>query len=144
MEPKFQHNPKWNGSISWTNASFIVITPLLTLAMLPLVILKSGFSWWDFANFSFMIFTTGVALTVGYHRLFAHQTFETPAWLRGIFLFFGAGCLENSALKWASDHRYHHRFVDKDGDPYNINRGFFYAHMGWIFFADPPERTLAN
>ncbi|MGZ3660583.1 MAG: acyl-CoA desaturase, partial [Bdellovibrionota bacterium] len=120
MEPKFQHNPKWNGSISWTNASFIVITPLLTLAMLPLVILKSGFSWWDFANFSFMIFTTGVALTVGYHRLFAHQTFETPAWLRGIFLFFGAGCLENSALKWASDHRYHHRFVDKDGDPYNI------------------------
>lgn len=144
MEPKFQHKPEWNGSISWTNASFIVITPLLTLALLPYVILHSGLSWWDFAIFSFMIFTTGIALTVGYHRLFSHLTFETPSWMRATMLFFGAGCLENSALKWASDHRYHHRFVDKDSDPYNINRGFFYAHMGWIFFADPPGRTLAN
>jgi stearoyl-CoA desaturase (delta-9 desaturase) len=144
MQTKFQHNPQWNGKISWTNASFIVVTPLLTAALLPVVLLRSGLSWWDFAGFALMIFLTGVSLTVGYHRLFSHQAFETPAWVRGLLLFFGAGCIENSALKWASDHRYHHRFVDRDGDPYNINRGFFYAHMGWIFFADPPGRTLAN
>jgi len=144
IEAKFQHNPKWNGRISWVNSSFIVITPLLTLILLPIVLYTSGVSWVDFAIYSFMIFTTGISLTVGYHRLFAHQTFETPAWIRGVFLFFGAGCIENSALKWSSDHRYHHRFVDKDGDPYNINRGFFYAHMGWIFFQDPPDRTLNN
>ncbi len=144
MKPKFQHNPQWNGTISWTNTAFIVGTPILALIMLPLVIMHSGLTWADFAIWSFMIFTTGVALTVGYHRLFAHQTFETRSWVRALFLFFGAGCIENSALKWSSDHRYHHRFVDKDGDPYNITRGFFYAHMGWIFFNDPPERTLAN
>jgi stearoyl-CoA desaturase (delta-9 desaturase) len=144
MESKFQHKPSWDGSISWTNASFITITPLATVALMPYMFSHYGFSVWDFAIFSFMIFTTGISLTVGYHRLFSHQTFEVPALLRGLFLFFGAGCIENSALKWSSDHRYHHRFVDKDGDPYNINRGFFYAHMGWIFFSDPPERTLSN
>jgi stearoyl-CoA desaturase (delta-9 desaturase) len=57
---------------------------------------------------------------------------------------FGAGALQNSALKWSSDHRYHHRFVDKESDPYNINRGFFYAHMGWIFYKDPEERSFDN
>jgi stearoyl-CoA desaturase (delta-9 desaturase) len=144
MDAKFQHKPIWNGKISWTNALFITLTPVLTLVLLPLVILRSGLSWWDLAIFSFMIATTGVALTVGYHRLFAHQAFEVRPWVRGVFLFFGAGCIENSALKWGSDHRYHHRFVDKDGDPYNISRGFFWAHMGWIFFADPPGRTLDN
>jgi len=144
-EQKFQHNPNWrNTKISWVNASFIVITPLVTLALLPYVLYTSGFTWVDFAIWSFMIFTTGMALTVGYHRYFAHQTFDSPTWVRALMLFFGAGCIENSALKWSSDHRYHHRFVDKEGDPYNINRGFFYAHMGWIFFQDPPNRTLNN
>ncbi len=144
MEHKFQHKPHWTGSICWTNTAFIVLTPLLMLALMPVVILHSGFSWWDFAIYSFMIFTTGLSLTVGYHRLFAHQTFDTNPVMKAFLLIFGAGCVENSALKWASDHRYHHRFVDKDSDPYNINRGFFYAHMGWIFFGDPPGRTLDN
>lgn len=144
MESKFLHKPVWNGEFSWGNTAFLVITPLLTVGLLPYVLWRYGFSAWDFAIYSFMIFTTGIGLTVGYHRLFAHQAFETPAWVRGALLFFGAGCVENSALKWSSDHRFHHRFVDKDSDPYNINRGFFYAHMGWIFYGDPANRTLDN
>ena len=144
VQTKFQHNPQWNGSFCWTNAAFLVASPTIMVLLFPLVIYRAGISWWDFGIFSFMIFTTGISLTVGYHRLFAHQSFETPAWIRATLLFFGAGCIENSALKWSSDHRYHHRFVDKEGDPYNINRGFFYAHMGWIFFGDPPGRTLDN
>ncbi|HEY8280428.1 MAG TPA: fatty acid desaturase [Bdellovibrionota bacterium] len=144
METKFQHNPHWNGSISWGNVIFLISTPLLMFALFPVMIFHYGLHWSDFAIFSVMIFTTGFAVTVGYHRLFAHQTFEAHPLVRFLLLFFGAGCVENSALKWASDHRYHHRFVDKDGDPYNINRGFFYAHMGWIFFNDPPGRTLEN
>ncbi len=143
-EKKFQHNPHWNGKISWTNTAFIVITPLLTIGLMPYVLYTQGFALADFLIYSFMIFTTGISLTAGYHRLFAHQTFETHPLVKFFLLFFGAGCVENSALKWSSDHRYHHRFVDKDGDPYNINRGFFYAHMGWIFYDDPPSRTLTN
>jgi stearoyl-CoA desaturase (delta-9 desaturase) len=144
MDAKFQHKPIWDGEINWTNSLFITITPILAIALMPAVLHRYGVSRWDFAIFSFMIFTTGVSLTAGYHRLFAHQAFEARPWVRAVFLFFGAGCIENSALSWSSDHRYHHRFVDKEGDPYNINKGFFWAHMGWIFFADPPARTRDN
>ncbi len=49
-------------------------------------------------------------------------------------LFFGAAAFQQSALAWASQHRDHHRYVDTDNDPYNIKKGFFWAHMGWLFF----------
>jgi stearoyl-CoA desaturase (delta-9 desaturase) len=141
---KFLHNPHWNGKIYWPNTIFIISTPLLMFALMPYVLYTQGFALVDFLIYSLMIFTTGISITVGYHRLFAHQTFDTHPVVKFFLLFFGAGCLENSALKWSSDHRYHHRFVDKDSDPYSINKGFFYAHMGWIFYADPDGRSLEN
>lgn len=140
---KWQHQPRWNGEFSWVNTSFLIITPLLTLALLP-VYLSYSFAWADFAIFSVMIFATGFSITAGYHRLFSHQTYESAWIVRLFFLVFGAGGFQNSCFKWSSDHRYHHRFVDKESDPYNINRGFFYAHMGWIFRHDPVERSYAN
>lgn len=144
-EPKkFQHNPHWNGKIYWPNTLFIVGSPLLMFGLMPYVLYTQGFALVDFLIYSLMIFTTGISITVGYHRLFAHQTFETHPAVKLFLLVFGAGCLENSAFKWSSDHRYHHRFVDKDSDPYSINKGFFYAHMGWIFYADPDGRSTAN
>ncbi|MDE1977359.1 MAG: fatty acid desaturase, partial [Elusimicrobia bacterium] len=56
--------------------------------------------------------------------------------LQLFYLIFGAAAVENSALNWTADHRNHHRFVDTDAEPYNINRGGFYAHMGWICYRD--------
>lgn len=142
-DPKWQHNPQWNGKFSWVNTSFLVITPILFIGLLPFV-LKNGINWSDFFVFSLMIFLSGISLTVGYHRYFSHQSFECHPIVKIFFLVFGAANIENSVIKWGSDHRYHHRFVDKDGDPYNINRGFFYAHMGWIFAADPENRSFDN
>lgn len=55
------------------------------------------------------------------------------------FLLFGAATFQNSCLKWAVDHRRHHRHVDTEEDPYNINEGFFYAHMGWILLKEDPR-----
>lgn len=141
---KWQHNPKWNGKISWINSSFITITPALLIGLMPWVILNHGIHWSDFFVFSVMIFLAGIALTVGYHRYFSHQSFDCHPMVKLYFLLFGAACVENSAIKWSSDHRYHHRFEDKEGDPYNINRGFFYAHMGWIFLGDPEGRSYDN
>lgn len=140
---KWQHQPRWNGAFSWVNTGFLVLIPLLTLG-LAIPYWQQGPAWVDLAIFLFMIFTTGFGITAGYHRLFAHQSYDGPAWVKFFLLFFGAGAWENSAYKWCSDHRYHHRFVDKEGDPYNINRGFFYAHMGWIFYSDPAERSFDN
>ena len=53
-------------------------------------------------------------------------------------LFFGAASFQQSALKWSSQHRDHHQYVDTDRDPYDISRGFWYAHVGWILFWKHP------
>ena len=77
---------------------------------------------------------SSMAITVGYHRLFAHATFKTSPLVKFFLLFFGATTFEQSALKWASQHRQHHQFTDTPQDPYNIRNGFWYAHVGWILF----------
>jgi stearoyl-CoA desaturase (delta-9 desaturase) len=141
---KWQHNPRWNGKFSWVNTLFLVATPALTLILMPWQAWVHGFSVWDFAIFFFMMAASGLSITAGYHRLFSHQTYEASPLVKFLFLVFGAGAFQNSAFKWCSDHRYHHRFVDKEGDPYSISKGFFHAHMGWIFYTDPPERSFDN
>ena len=81
------------------------------------------------------MFISGVtAITAGYHRLYAHSTYRANAAYRFLMLAFGASTFQQSALKWASLHRTHHQYTDTEKDPYNIKKGFFYAHMGWILF----------
>jgi len=104
--------------------------------------MNEGWSWGIFFLTFFYYWATGISITAGYHRLFAHKTYDTHPLIKLFFLLFGAATFQNSALKWCSDHRVHHREVDKDADPYNINRGFFYAHMGWILFNDPTVHNI--
>jgi stearoyl-CoA desaturase (Delta-9 desaturase) len=141
-ETDWKRNPQWDGKLSLLNASFLLFSPLLALAGLPYFL--SDFHWSDFAIFFFMMQATGLAITAGYHRLLSHQSYEASPIVRFLLLCFGAAAFQNSALKWSSDHRYHHRFVDGAGDPYNINKGFFHAHMGWIFLRDPEGRSYDN
>jgi stearoyl-CoA desaturase (delta-9 desaturase) len=124
--------------LDWANTLFLTITPLVALIGVPLHAVGVGFSWPILGLFAFYLAATGLSITGGYHRLFAHQSYQTNAVVRLFFLIFGAAACENSALKWAADHRNHHLYVDKDRDPYNIRKGFFWAHMEWIFFQKPP------
>ena len=80
---------------------------------------------------------TGLGITVGYHRLFSHRSFKAHPILEWTMAIIGAAALENSALKWCSDHRRHHKHLDTDKDPYSITKGFFHAHMGWILENNP-------
>jgi stearoyl-CoA desaturase (delta-9 desaturase) len=75
----------------------------------------------------------GLAITAGYHRLFAHRTYRAAAPVRWVLLIFGAAAFQNSALSWSADHRAHHADTDGAGDPHDITRGIWYAHMGWLF-----------
>jgi len=79
------------------------------------------------------IYFTSFSITAGYHRLFAHRSYEAKPWLKAFFLFFGSSAFQGSLFDWASDHRVHHNKVDTPEDPYNINQGFWYAHIGWLF-----------
>ena len=82
----------------------------------------------------------GLSITAGYHRLFAHGAFRAVAPLRAVFLFFGAGAVQNSALRWARDHRDHHAYTDGEHDPYSVRHGFWWAHVGWVLFDKQVER----
>jgi stearoyl-CoA desaturase (delta-9 desaturase) len=120
--------------LNWTNTFFLLGTLLVALIGTPWYILKHGLGWPETLTFAILYLAVGISVTAGYHRLFAHKTYQASWPVRLFFLVFGAGALENSVLNWAADHRTHHDHVDHDRDPYNIQRGFWWAHIGWIFF----------
>ena len=76
---------------------------------------------------------SGLAITAGYHRLFAHRTYRASAPVRWFFLVSGAATFQNSALSWSADHRAHHAHTDTSADPHSITRGAWYAHVSWLF-----------
>jgi stearoyl-CoA desaturase (delta-9 desaturase) len=92
----------------------------------------------------FYIIATMCSITVGYHRLFSHLSFKAAWPVRLFTLVFGACAFENACLDWASDHRRHHKHVDHDGDPYDISKGFMWAHIGWLMFKLNPEPPMDN
>ena len=120
--------------INWTNLIFFSAVTLLAAAGLPAYWARSGISRSEWALFAFYVLATGFSITVGYHRLFAHRSFQASRLFTFLNLLFGAAAFEQSALMWASQHRDHHRYVDTPLDPYSIKKGFWYAHIGWILF----------
>jgi stearoyl-CoA desaturase (delta-9 desaturase) len=92
-----------------------------------------------------MWIVSGMGISMGYHRLFSHKAYKTNAFVRFIVLVAGATAIQNSALTWSSDHRRHHLNVDHDlEDPYSISNGFWWAHIGWVFFKTERENNLDN
>jgi stearoyl-CoA desaturase (Delta-9 desaturase) len=76
---------------------------------------------------------SGLAITAGYHRLFAHRTYRAAAPVRWLLLAVGATAFQNSAVSWSADHRAHHADTDADRDPHAISRGVWFAHVSWLF-----------
>ena len=124
--------------IDWTNTAFLLGTLLVTLTAVPAFIWHYGLSWFHVSLFVVFYILTGLSITLGYHRLFSHRSFQARWPVKLGTLIFGAAAFENSALTWCADHRQHHKHTDHDEDPYDISKGFFHAHMGWILFKMGP------
>lgn len=120
--------------IQWENVLFFGVTALFALVGTPLYIYFNGIALSEILLFAFFASATGLAITVGYHRLYAHATFKAHPIVHFFVLFFGAAAFEQSAIRWSAQHRSHHQFVDTDQDPYSIKKGFWYAHIGWLLF----------
>ncbi len=123
--------------VDWVNSTFLVSVHLAAAVGTTLYLVYHGITVAAVALFFLWTLACGFSITGGYHRLFSHGTYRAHGLVRAFYLFFGAAAIENSALKWSSDHRRHHAYVDQEYDPYNIKRGFWWAHMGWVFFKDP-------
>lgn len=128
--------------IDWVNTLFLTLSPLSALFFTYLFFKNSEHYIAQIILAVVFYFATGMSITAGYHRLFSHRAYKANPVLKLVYLLFGAAAFQNSALKWSADHRIHHNHVDDELDPYNINRGFFYAHIGWIFLkeADTVEK----
>jgi stearoyl-CoA desaturase (delta-9 desaturase) len=98
----------------------------------------------------------GHGVTVGFHRLFAHRSFEARRPLKIVLATLGSMSVQGSVIGWVADHRRHHRFADRPGDPHSPywrrdeptqgTRGLWHAHLGWCFTnqASPRERYAAD
>ncbi len=114
------------------NLAFVVVAHLVA-AFAIVYVSVIHFSWATLAFGAVWSILCGLSITAGYHRLFAHRAYTASPILRALYLAFGAASVQNSALSWCADHRAHHADTDADGDPYNIKRGFWWAHIGWVF-----------
>ena len=129
--------------VNWLSSGFLTVTFLTAIIGVPIYVSNFGLDLFLVAMFFIGFFITGISITLGYHRLFSHRSFKAKWPVRLATLIFGACAFEDSALDWSSDHRKHHKHVDHDDDPYDISKGFFWAHIGWIFFKLYP-RPLEN
>ncbi len=134
--------------INWVAAIVLTATPIAALIAIPWYALTHDFSLAAWLSFVVLLACNGLSITGGYHRLWAHRAYEAHWSLKIFYMLFGAMAIQNSILIWASGHRTHHRHVDEvDHDPYSINRGFWFAHIGWMlrkYESGEPDFRNAN
>ncbi|MGB0409352.1 MAG: fatty acid desaturase [Opitutales bacterium] len=116
---------------NWDMFIFVVAYHALLVVLLPAFI--EVFSWSALAFFIVTYTIGGMSITVGYHRLYAHKAYSANPFFEWCILIGSTLSFEMSALMWSHDHRIHHNHVDTDKDPYSIKRGFWYAHIFWLF-----------
>ena len=130
--------------------TFVAITvPLLGVVAVPFFLWGWGFHWTDLGLLLGMYILTALGITVGFHRLFVHHSFETYTWVKFVLTILGSMAVEEPMLKWVAIHRRHHQYSDTLGDPHSpqheghglfgLLRGFWHAHIGWFFMPDPPD-----
>ena len=121
---------------------FIAVPFLALVAAVP-VAWGWGLGWRDVALAVLMYAVTGHGITVGFHRHFTHGSFRANRGLKVALAVAGSMAIEGPVLRWVADHRRHHAFSDREGDPHSpwrygetvpaLVKGLFYAHMGWLF-----------
>jgi len=126
-----------------------IIVPFLGVVAAPLFLWGWGFHWTDLGLLLGMYVLTVLGITVGFHRLFVHHSFETYTWVKFIVAVPGSMAVQGPLLKWVALHRCHHQYSDTPDDPHSprhaghgvlgLLRGFWHAHLGWFFEPDPPD-----
>jgi len=117
---------------NWLMVFFLTVIPVVGLLGTPAYIFFNGIVWQEPFLLIIGWVAAGMGITFGYHRLFAHRSFKAHPFVQIVAMLCGTGALQNTILKWCSDHRMHHNKLDTEEDPYSITKGFFHAHIGWI------------
>ena len=132
------------GGIDFGIMGFLLLTPVLGVVGTAVYTIVYGFELWMLILALAMYVAVGMSICAGYHRFFSHKSYEASRPLQVFYALFGAMAAQNSILWWSSSHRVHHQHVDRDWDPYNIKRGFWWAHIVWIFYRHAPPDAEGN
>lgn len=116
--------------LNWLNTSTLTAIHLVAL----LALLPSNFSW-SAIGIALLLhwITGGLGITLGFHRLITHRSFQTPKWLEYFFVVCGCLACQGGVIDWVGLHRIHHQYSDLEQDPHDSNQGFWWSHMGWMY-----------
>jgi Fatty-acid desaturase len=115
----------------------VVVIPFLATIYAITLVWQRYVTALDIAMMLVMYVISGMGITIGFHRLLTHRSFETNKYLRGMFLIMGSMAVEGPAATWASTHIQHHAHSDKEDDPHSPLEGLWHAHIGWMFSDKP-------
>jgi stearoyl-CoA desaturase (delta-9 desaturase) len=127
----------------------VTVVPLLLLAFAVREAWDGVLHWQDLVVFAVTYVPIGFGVTVGFHRLLTHRSFQTSRPVRALFAALGSASVEGPVIEWVAYHRKHHVFSDCEGDPHSPHvghgsgwrgalRGLFHAHVGWVCFSSEP------
>ena len=127
-EPTIKRGTRW-GTITF----MVAIHVLAVVALLP--------RFWSLPAVASLLVlywvTACLGVTIGYHRLLCHRSFQLPQWLERFFATCGALSCQHGPIDWVGLHRHHHKFSDTDVDHHTSLKGFWWSHMGWMFETIP-------
>lgn len=105
--------------------------------------LPGTFSWQAVGLALFLHWVTGcLGVTLGFHRLVTHRSFQTPKWLEYFLILCGSLSCQGGPIEWIGLHRHHHAHSDQEADHHNSGRGFWWSHMGWMFYEVPAKQEI--
>jgi stearoyl-CoA desaturase (Delta-9 desaturase) len=124
-----------------------VVVPFLLLGVAAWQAWGGALRLTDVVLFVTLYVATALGVTVGFHRHLTHRSFKTTRGVRVTLALLGSAAVEGPVISWCADHRKHHAFSDKEGDPHSPHvghdggwrgalAGLFHAHVGWMFVHD--------
>jgi len=130
-----------------------VVLPFVAFVAAIVLLWNTYVDWSDLAVLAIMYVLTGYGVTLGFHRLLTHRSFQTFKPVEYVLAGLGSMAVQGPVMTWVADHRKHHAHTDKEGDPHSPHghgggisgalAGLWYAHVGWPFDRAgqaPPER----
>jgi stearoyl-CoA desaturase (delta-9 desaturase) len=140
----------WLRPARWLLTTAVLLIPVAALVLVLTGTIADAYYWPNLVLAVVFYVVIGHGVTVGFHRLFTHKSFEAKRPLKVALAVLGSMGVEGSVIGWVADHRRHHRFVEQDGDPHSPARpetqrlgrlrGLVHAHMGWFYKSSVTSR----
>ena len=133
-----------NEGVHRTVTGIVTVAPVAFLIVAMWQAWNEALHWYDLVVFAITYVPIGLGVTIGFHRHLTHRSFKTSPLLRGVLAALGSAAIEGPVISWVADHRKHHAFSDRHGDPHSPHvdhghgwrgalRGLAHAHVGWLF-----------